>query len=187
LLGWLALLGAGCLLVQVALVVRRSARAARELTLEVERQLASAPPATRESGENGAASYRACEELCGRLGLAGALPLATVGAALPVLLGIGLLLVYRIGSPRLAADASAMFVAGAAVTALGAALTVDGAHAVLAAARRASRPEADSATFAASVTGDALLSLLSNAIGPIVCSLSLIAASLALLVRPLFP
>jgi hypothetical protein len=187
LLGCLALFGAACLLVQAALVARRAARAAREVTLEVERQLASAPPGTRETGDNGVTSYRACEELCGRLGLAGALPLATVGAALPVVLGIGLVLVYRIGSPRLAADAPAMFVAGVAVTALGAALTVDGAHAVLAAARRASRPEADSATFAASVTGDALLSLLSIAIGPTVCSLALIAASLALLVWPLFP
>ncbi|HEY3498970.1 MAG TPA: hypothetical protein VGK73_29970, partial [Polyangiaceae bacterium] len=187
LLGWMVVAGAGVVLFQTGAGLRRSARGAREATLEVERQLGSAPRGTRESSENGSTSYRACEELCGRAGISAALPLASIGAAGPVMLGIGLVLVYRVGGPRLAAEALAMFVAGAAVTALGAALTVDGAHAVLAAARRANRPEGDPATFAASVTGDALLSLLRNAVGPTVCCMALVAASFGLLVLPLLP
>jgi hypothetical protein len=187
LLGWMTVLGGAVALAQAGAAAKRAARGARELALEVERQLAALPPGSREAGENGTTSYRACEELCSRIGLSAALPLAALGAAGPVVLGIGLFLVYRISGPWLAADALAMFVAGTAVTALGAALTVDGAHAVLAAARRASRPEADPATFAASVTGDALLSLLRNAVGPTVCSMALLAASFALLVSPLLP
>jgi hypothetical protein len=187
LVGWMTILGTGVALVQAGALVLRAARGARESTLEVERQLESLPPGPADASEKGATSYRACEALCGRIGLSAALPLAGIGALGPVVLGIGLFLVYRVNGPRLAADALAMFVAGAAVTALGAALTVDGAHAVLAAARRASRPEGDPATFAASVTGDALLSLLRNAVGPNVCSMALIAASFALLVSPLLP
>jgi Na+/H+-translocating membrane pyrophosphatase len=183
-LGGMALFGVATVLLQAGTVLRRAARGAREIGLEVARTLANTPA---EPGETGGTSYRACENLCGRVGIAAALPSATIGLAGPVVLGIGLVLVYRVGGPRLAADALAMFVAGAAVTALGVALTVDGAHAVLAAARRANRPEGDPATSAASVTGDALFSLLRNALGPTVCFMALIAAAFALLVSPLLP
>ena len=105
----------------------------------------------------------------------------------PVVLGIALKVVYRESGPRLAAEALATFVAGAAVTALGVALTVDGTRAVLAGARRANRPEGDPATYAASATGDALAEILGSAAGPAACSLALVAAAIALFVKAILP
>ena len=104
----------------------------------------------------------------------------------PVVLGIALKVVYRESGPRLAAEALATFVAGAAVTALGVALTVDGARAVSTGARRANRPEGDPATYAASVTGDALSDIFRGAVSPTACTLSLVATALVLLARTIF-
>ncbi len=182
---WATLLGVATVLLVAGHATRRAARGAREVSLEIERQLASTVAET--PGEGRAPSYRACEEAAGRAGLSGGLGAATLALGGPVLLGIALRLVYRESGPRLAAEALATFVAGAAVTALGVALAVDGARAVLAGARRASRPEGDPATHAASVTGSALAEILGGAAGPAVCTAALIAASLAILARNLIP
>jgi len=69
---------------------------------------------------------------------------------------------------------------------MGVALTVDGARAVLTGARRANRPEGDPATYAASVTGDALSDIFRSAVSPAACTLALVAASLVLLARTIF-
>ena len=182
---WIGLLGVALVLSAVGTALQRAARGARELATEVERQLggglAEAPGAGR------APSYRGCEELAGRVALAGAgLELAsTLGG--PVLLGIALRRVYRESGPRLAAEALATLVAGAAVTALGVALAVDGARAVLAGARRANRPDGDQKAHAASVTGSALAEILGSAAGPAACTAALLLASLALLARTFLP
>lgn len=179
-----ALLGAGLVLAAAGISARRAARGARELAVEVERQLRSS--AVEAASDGRAPSYRACEELASRLGLAGAASGAALVLLGPVLLGIALRLVYRESGPRLAAEAFATFVAGAAVTALGVALAVDGARAVLAGARRASRPEGDPASHAASVTGSALVEILGSAAGPAACTTAVIATALALLARTFF-
>jgi len=179
--GRVALLGAALVLGAAGAAARRAARGAREVAVEVERQLRSTP---LELGADGRSpSYRACEELAARLGLRGAASGAALVLLGPVLLGIALRLVYRETGPRLAAEAFATFVAGAAVTALGVALAVDGARAVLAGARRASRPEGDPASHAASVTGSALVEILGSAAGPAACTTALIVTALALLAR----
>jgi hypothetical protein len=179
--GWVTPLGVGLVLFAAGAMARRAARGARELAVEVERQLVTAGP--EPAAEDRAPSYRTCEALAGRLGLGGAASGAASVLLGPVLLGIALRLVYRDSGPRLAADALATFVAGAAVTALGVALAVDGARAVLAGARRASRPEGDPVTHAASVTGSALAEILGSAAGPAACTTAVIATTVALLAR----
>lgn len=182
--GRLALLGAGLVLAGAGASARRAARGAREVAVEVERQLRSSP--LEGSADGRIPSYRACEELAARLGLEGAASGAALVLLGPVLLGIALRLVYRESGPRLAAEAFATFVAGAAVTALGVALAVDGARAVLTGARRASRPEGDPAAHAASVTGSALAEILGSAAGPAACTAAVILTALALLARTFF-
>ncbi len=179
--GRVALLGAGLVLGVSGVSARKAARGAREVALEVERQLRST--AVEVAADGRTPSYRACEELAARLGLGGAASGAALVLLGPVLLGIALRLVYRESGPRLAAEAFATFVAGAAVTALGVALAVDGARAVLAGARRASRPEGDPASHAASVTGSALVEILGSAAGPVACATAVIVTALALLAR----
>ena len=182
---WVLLLGTAWTLAVAGGAASRAAHGAREASLEVDRQLGSTPAENTE--ESRAPSYRGCEEVAARAGLVGSLR-AALGVFLgPVVLGIALKVVYRESGPRLAAEALAAFVAGAAVTALGVALTVDGARAVLTGARRANRPEGDPATYAASVTGDALSDILRSAVNPAACTLALVAASLILLARTFFP
>ena len=179
--GWLALFGVAWVLAGAAGAARRAGRGAREQALEIGRQLPAA--ALEPPGAARVPSYRACEELASAAGLAGAVLGVLAALAGPVVLGILWKVVYRGSGPRLAAEALATFVAGAAVTALGVALTVDGTRAVLAGARRANRPEGDPATYAASATGDALAEILGSAAGPAACSLALVAAALALFAK----
>jgi hypothetical protein len=183
--GWVAVLGFVFMLVHVASGLRRGARGARDLCLEADRQIVDFP-ADLAATEVRPPSYRASEELASRAGRTGAWLPALVGLGVPVVLGSGLWLVYRGAGSRFAAEVLATFVVCTAVTALGAALAVDGARAVLAGARRASRPEGDPASFAASVTGDALSELIGSAAGTTACSLALLAASVALMLVSLF-
>jgi K(+)-stimulated pyrophosphate-energized sodium pump len=171
--------GAAFALTHAGAALSAAVQGARNVTLEVERQLEGAN--RNPEARNAPPSYRICEEHCARAGLEGA-PRAAALTFLPlVLLGIALDLVYRGKSPRLAAEAFAVFTAGAAVTALWVALSANGAHAVLLAVRRASRPEGDPAIFAASVGGSSLTDILGSAVGPTACSLSLMASSIGLL------
>jgi K(+)-stimulated pyrophosphate-energized sodium pump len=181
----LGVLGVVLVIAAAGLALTRFTRGAREVAVEVERQLGGSglngPPEARSP------SYRSCEELAGRVALSGAG--SEVGSLLagPVLLGIATRLVYRGSGPRLAAEALATLVAGAAVTALGVALAVDGARAVLAGARRANRPDGDQRAHAAAVTGSALAEILGSAAGPAACTAALLTASLALLLRIFLP
>jgi H+-translocating diphosphatase len=171
--------GAALVLTHGSMALAAAARGARDACLEVDRQL----DGSGASDARGAPpSYRACEEQCARIGLQGAPLTSLLAFVLPVMLGIALDLVYRGKSPRVAAEAFAVFTAGAAVTALWVALTANGARAVLLAVRRASRPDGDPAIFAASVGGNSLTDILGSAAGPTACSLSLMASSIGLLV-----
>ena len=125
-------------------------------------------------------SYRACEELTQKAASIG-LFFGTGWAAVPlVLLGTGLGLVYRVGGSRLAAAALSTFVATAAVTALGAALAVDGARTVHGNARRLARLERETAGSAAPISEDVLANVLGIAAGPGACFQALLLASFAL-------
>ncbi|HEX6276636.1 MAG TPA: sodium/proton-translocating pyrophosphatase [Polyangiaceae bacterium] len=155
---------------------RGAARAADEVRLEVARQV----PAPDPGAEGHTPSYRACEELTQRVASSGVLSGALGAASLLVLLGIGLGLVYRVGGSRLAAAAFSTFVATAAVTALGAALAVDGARTVHGNARRLARLERETAGPAAPIPEDVLANVLGSAAGPGACFQALLLASFAL-------
>jgi len=80
--GGMVLLGAAWALAVPGGAARRAAQGAREASLEVERQLGSNP--AENGGVGPASSYRGCEEVAGRAGLAGSLR-----AALGVVVGGG--------------------------------------------------------------------------------------------------
>jgi len=176
LLAGLALAGAAVCLFYASTGARRAARGAADANAEVARAL---------EGQTGgleprAPSYRGCEEVCARAGLSEG-PWDAAAACLPmVLLGIALELVYRSGSPRLAAEVFAVVTAGAAAAALWVALTANGARAVLFAVRRASRPDGDTASVAASASAGSLADILGNAASPAACMFSLMATSIGL-------
>jgi Na+/H+-translocating membrane pyrophosphatase len=170
-------------IVAVALVMaggghwaRRAARTADEVRLEVGRQA----PGPEPGAEGHTPSYRACEELTQQVASAGVLARAAWAGVPLVLLGIGLGLVYRVGGSRLAAAALSTFVATAAVTALGAALAVEGARTVHGNARRLARLERETAGPAVPIPEDVLANVLGIAAGPGACSHALLLASFAL-------
>jgi Na+/H+-translocating membrane pyrophosphatase len=155
---------------------RGAARTADEVRDEVTRQVPAADP----GAEGHTPSYRACEELTQRAASSGVLAGALGAASVLVLLGIGLGLVYRVGGSRLAAAAFSTFVATAAVTALGAALAVDGARTVHGNARRLARLERETAGPAAPIPEDVLANVLGSAAGPGACFQALLLASFGL-------
>jgi K(+)-stimulated pyrophosphate-energized sodium pump len=184
-----ASLAVAAVLVFSANAARAAARAARDVGTEVDRQLRGFP---REQGmpmipAEYTPSYRGCEEVAAKTALGSVLAAGLAALGPPVVLGIALGLVYRGGGSPLATAALTTFVVTVAVTGLGAALAVDGARAVLTGARRASRPEAGSATVGASITGDALADIWSNAAGPAASSLCLLTSAVALVINRFLP
>jgi Na+/H+-translocating membrane pyrophosphatase len=176
-----AALGAFVVLSHASHSLRGASRTADEVALEVERQLFSAGPGPAGGvPDTHAPSYRACEELTQKAASEGLLFAAGRAVAPLVLLGIGLGLVYRVGGSRLAAAAFSTFVATAAVTALGAALAVDGARTVHGGSRRLARLERETRGKAAPLPEDVLSNILGIAAGPAACSQALLLASFAL-------
>jgi len=104
---------------------------------------------------------------------------------LPLVLGVGLRLLYRASHPGLSAQAVAAFVLVSAAAGLGTALAADGARVTLAAARRSIRPRRTGTAFLAALSGDALGGVLGNACGPAAHLLVKGAAIAALVVAPL--
>ncbi len=164
---WSGALGAAVVLAYAGATVRASMRGARGVALEVERQLRGFP---RERGlaqvpRDYTPSYRSCIDLTARAALGRVIPVVATVLLLPAVLAGLLSLIYHARTPGLAAQALAAFVVVAALTGLSAALAVEGARAVLGAARRASTRTVSSG-FAASVSGDAVADVLGNAAGP---------------------
>ena len=160
---------------------RAASRTAEEVGVEVRRQVGAA----ETGGQGYTPSYRACEELTQKAASDG-LVLGAIWASAPlVLLGIGLGIVYRVGGSRPAAAALSTFVATAAVTALGAALAVEGARTVHSGARRLARLERETASRAAPIPEDVLANTLGIAAGPAACSQALLLASFALTILTL--
>jgi Na+/H+-translocating membrane pyrophosphatase len=180
-----ALAGGVLVLSQAGRSARAASGVAEEVGLEVKRQLGTPLEEGGRSSifpEGYAPSYRACEELTQKAATSG-LPVAAAFALGPLLpLGICLGLVYRVGGSRLAAAAFSTFVATAAVTALGAALAVEGARAVHGSARRLARLERETAGRAAPIAEDVLANILGIAAGPAASAQALLAAVFALVV-----
>jgi Na+/H+-translocating membrane pyrophosphatase len=161
-------LGAAFVLAYMGNAIRCSARGARGVALEVERQLRGFP---RDGGlaqvpRDYTPSYRACIDLTARSALEGTLRSLILALLPPAILGIGLSLMYRSTDPRLAVEGLASFVVVATATALAASLAVDSTRATLSVARRLSKPRGSSAGFAASVGSNALAGIMGNAAGP---------------------
>ena len=165
---WCGGLGAAGALAYAGGAMRRSARGARGVALEVERQLRGFP---RSAGlaqvpEEFSPSYRACLDVAAKSALERALPTALVAISIPALLGIGLRLLYRSAGPSVPIEGLTAFVAVAAVTSLSAALGLEGARAALLALRRAHPVRGSSSGYAASVSIDAVGDLLGNSAAP---------------------
>lgn len=179
------LFGAALLSVVSGLSVRRSARAVRSVLLEVERQLRVFP---RENGvlqipEGYTPSYRALVEMTARSSTEALVVPALLCVLSPVVLGIGLRVLYT--SPGIATEGLTSFVVIASATGLGAALTTDGSRAVLGAAYRASRPRGSSPGFEALLSGHAFGSIAFDMVASSAHSFVNTIATVALLIAPL--
>jgi Na+/H+-translocating membrane pyrophosphatase len=188
-----AVLGPLVVLAHAGQAAQSASRAVDEVAFEVERQLGGVAAGAAAGGgaaggvpEGHAPSYRACEELTQNAASDGLFLGASWAVAPLVLLGIGLGIVYRIGGSRLAAAALSTIVATAAVTALGAALAVDGARTVHSGARRLARHERETASRAP-IADDVLANILGIAAGPSASLQALLLASFALAVLELIP
>lgn len=182
---WSGVVGAGLVLLMAGLALDIAARATRGTIAEVERQLRTFP---RERDgrvvvpEGYTPSYRSLIELAARLASDGLLWPTLVGLIAPATLGFGLRLLYT--SSSLAAEGLTAFVVIAAATGLATALATDGAHSVLGAAQRESRPRGVSAAADASFAGQ-IGSFIGDMFAPAAHSFPKALAAAALVIAPL--
>jgi len=185
-LAWCAALGAVVVLGYAGSVARAAARGAREVAAEVERQLRGFP---REHGIaqvplEYTPSYKSCVELTTTVALRRALlPIAT-GILVPVLLGLGLRLVFLGPARELVPQGLSWFVVAASLTGLCAALALDAARAMLGSVRRANRGRESGHAFSSSVTADAWSDIFGNAASPALQLLVKATAAAALIITP---
>jgi Na+/H+-translocating membrane pyrophosphatase len=129
-------------------------------------------------------SYRACIEVVARSALERVLPAAAAALLFPIGLILCVLLAFRKTDPAMVLEALGAFVAIAAITGLAAALSLDGARATLAAARRLPRPRGSGGGFSAALSGDAVGDVLGNSAGPAAHLLVKVVAATALAAAP---
>ncbi|HVW28955.1 MAG TPA: sodium/proton-translocating pyrophosphatase [Polyangiaceae bacterium] len=182
---WSGVAGACLVLLVAGMALDVAARAMRGTLAEVERQLRTFPR-EREGRvvvpEGYTPSYRLLIELAGRLSAEGVLWPTLFGLVAPAVLGFGLRLLYT--SSSLAAEGLTAFVVIAAATGLATALATDGAHSVLGAAQRESRPWGASAGPPASFAGQ-LGSFIGDMFAPAAHSFPKALAATALVIAPL--
>jgi len=185
-LAWCGAVGAVVVLGYAGSVARAAARGAREVSAEVERQLRGFP---REHGiaqvpQEYTPSYKQCVELTTTVALRRALvPIAT-GIAAPLLLGLGLRVLFRGPASELVAQGLSWFVVVASLTGLATALAIDAARATLGSVRRANRGRESGSAFTTSITADALSDIFGNAAAPALQLLIKATAAAALLITP---
>jgi Na+/H+-translocating membrane pyrophosphatase len=178
--------GAVVVLAYAGSVARAAARGAREVSAEVERQLRGFP---REHGiaqvpAEYTPSYKQCVELTTVVALRRMLlPIATFITA-PLLLGLGLRLLFRGPASELVVQGLSCFVVVASLTGLATALALDAARATLGSVRRANRVRESGPAFSTSVTADALSDIFGNAAAPALQLLIKATAAAALLITP---
>jgi len=106
------------------------------------------------------------------------------GITAPVLLGLGLRLVFRGPAPELVPQGLSWFVVVASLTGLTAALAVDATRATLGSVRRANRGRESGNAFSTSITADAWSDIFGNAAAPALQLLVKATAAAALIVTP---
>jgi K(+)-stimulated pyrophosphate-energized sodium pump len=183
---WCGAIGAAVVLSYAGSVARASVRGAREVSAEVERQLRGFP---REHGVaqvpgDYTPSYKRCVELTSAVSLRQVLTPIALGLAAPVLLGVGLRLLYRSLAPELVRQGLTWFVIIAAVTGLTTALAVEAVRATLGSVRRANRGRENGSTCSTSIAADALSDILGNAAAPALQLLVKATAAAALIITP---
>ena len=183
---WCGALGAAVVLAYGGSVARAAVRGAREVSAEVERQLRGFP---REHGIaqvplDYTPSYKSCVELTTLVALRRALLPIAFGLAAPVLLGLGLRLLYRGPAPGLVPQGLSWFVIVATLTGLTTALALDAARATLGSIRRANRGRESGNAFTTSITADALSDIFGNAAAPALQLLVKATAAAALIITP---
>lgn len=184
-LAWCGALGAAVALAYAGSVARAAVRGAREVSAEVERQLRGFP---RDHGialvpADYTPSYKSCVELTTSVSLRRALLPIAGGIAVPLLLGLGLRLLFRGPAPELVPQGLSFFVVVGSLTGLTIALAVDAARATLGSVRRANRGR-ESSAFTTSITADALSDIFGNAAAPALQLLIKATAAAALLITP---
>lgn len=185
-LAWCGAVGAAVALAYAGSVARAAVRGAREVSAEVERQLRGFP---REHGvalvpADYTPSYKSCVELTSSVSLRRALLPIAGGIAAPLLLGLGLRLLFRGPAPELVPQGLSWFVIVGSLTGLTVALAVDAARATLGSVRRANRGRENSSAFTTSITADALSDIFGNAAAPALQLLIKATAAAALLITP---
>jgi len=184
---WCGALGAALVLAYAGSVARAGARGARDIALEVERQLRGFP---REHGLaqvplDFTPTYKNCVELSARSALRRALLDVCLVLLVPLLLGALLRLLYRGDAAALAVRGLTNFVTVAAITGLCAALTIDGARAALGKVRRENRPRDAAIGYGPSMAGDAFADIFGNSAGPAARFVTLSVSATALALAPL--
>jgi len=185
-LAWCGAVGAAVVLGYAGSVARAAVRGAREVSAEVERQLRGFP---REHGIaqvplDYTPSYKSCVELTTSVALRRSLLPILAGITAPVLLGLGLRLVFRGPAPELVPQGLSWFVVVASLTGLTAALAVDATRATLGSVRRANRGRESGNAFSTSITADAWSDIFGNAAAPALQLLVKATAAAALIVTP---
>jgi K(+)-stimulated pyrophosphate-energized sodium pump len=185
-LAWCGAVGAAVVLAYAGSVARAALRGARELSAEVERQLRGFP---REHGIaqvplDYTPSYKSCVDLTTSAALRRVLPPIAAGLAAPILLGLGLRLLFRGPAPELVSQGLSWFVVVASLTGLTTALAVDAARAALGSVRRANRGRENAHAFSTSITADALSDIFGNAAAPALQLLVKATAAAALIITP---
>ncbi|HKO48238.1 MAG TPA: sodium/proton-translocating pyrophosphatase [Polyangiaceae bacterium] len=185
-LAWCGALGAAVVLAYGGSVARAAVRGAREVSAEVERQLRGFP---RDHGIaqvplEYTPSYKSCVELTASVALRHALLPIAAGITAPVLLGLGLRLLFHGPAPELVTQGLSWFVVVASLTGLTTALAVDAARATLGSVRRANRGRESGHAFSTSITADALSDIFGNAAAPALQLLVKATAAAALLITP---
>ena len=178
--------GAVVVLAYAGSVARSALRGAREVAAEIERQLRGFPR------ENGTAqvpadftpSYRTCVELGTAAALRRGLVPIAYGIAAPLLVGIGLRLLFRKLAPELVAQGLSFFVLAGSLTGLSTALAVNAACLALSSVRRANRGKEGASAAARSLNAAALSDVFGNAAAPALELLVKATAAVALLITP---
>jgi len=185
-LAWCGAVGAAVVLGYAGSVARAAVRGAREVSAEVERQLRGFP---REHGiaqipAEYTPSYKSCVELTTSVALRRALLPMAAGIAAPVVLGLGLCLLFRGPAPELVPQGLSWFVVVASLTGLTTALALDATRATLGSVRRANRGRESGNAFTTSITADALSDIFGNAAAPALQLLVKATAAAALIITP---
>jgi len=183
---WCGAVGAAVVLGYAGSVARAALRGAREVSSEVERQLRGFP---REHGiaqvpPEYTPSYKSCVDLTTSVALRRVLPPIAAGLAAPVLLGLGLRLLFRGPAPELVAQGLSWFVVVASLTGLTTALAIDAARTTLGSVRRANRGRESGQAFSTAITADALSDIFGNAAAPALQLLVKATAAAALIITP---